>query len=152
QAMLWFANAARLAGKDGHRQAENLRRARSWARRLPRPLRAFPHPGQRPTRLAFDPTGDYLLVQGAAGQCTVWDRESRRARPLPGGGRAVAVADWSPDGKELALGTPSGRVEVCSFPSGKVLHRLSLPGPVTALAFSPDGRTLALAGDRVRLY
>jgi WD40 repeat protein/tRNA A-37 threonylcarbamoyl transferase component Bud32 len=152
QAMLWFANAARLAGKDARRRTENLRRAGSWARWLPRPLRAFPHPGQRPTRLAFDPTGDYLLVQAARGQCTVWDLESRRALPLPGGGRPVAVAGWSPDGKELALGTPSGQVEVCSFPSGKVLHRLSLPGPVTALAFSPDGRTLALAGDRVRLY
>lgn len=143
------------------------------------------------TDLAFGPGDHYLLLTGEpdldTGSTLVWDRERRTttatlpdttgtvlphpdgdlavttggeayrlpagtrlpATDLPGGGTALA---FSPDGKYLAVGEGSGRVDLWD---GRLKRRLGvLADPdtttyqyVSALAFSHDGRTLAVAGD-----
>jgi hypothetical protein len=74
-------------------------------------------------------TGVPLEAEGAAG---------------PAKSRVEALA-FSPDGKLLALGRADGLLRICDAAARTV--RLSLPrvdGPVTRVAFSPDGATLAV--------
>jgi WD40 repeat protein len=51
----------------------------------------------------------------------------------------------SRDGKTLAAGGKGKAVLVWDVASGKELKRLRTPGPVVSLAFSPTGKTLAVA-------
>jgi WD40 repeat protein/serine/threonine protein kinase len=152
QAMLWFANAARLAGNDPGRAWANRVRVRAWSREAVLPVGALPHANQPLRVVAFQPGGNHLLTLTKQDRCYVWDW--RREEPLPWarGESAVRSACWSPDGEWLALGLPSGQVEIRRVPSGDLLHRLDHPGAVTALAFSRDGQHLAIASDVVRVW
>jgi WD40 repeat protein len=91
--------------------------------------------------LAFSPDGK-MLVMGNADATTVWDVATRRqvARfPLA----AYSLA-FSADGKTLAL-VGDGDVELCDLDTHQVTATLTTgyEGWVSAVAFSPDGKTLA---------
>jgi WD40 repeat protein len=69
----------------------------------------------------------------------------------------VRTLDWSADGKSLASGGSGLEVHVWDMPSCKERPPLDVPGNgFGGLAFSPDGRTLAIGagqhGERVLLY
>src|SRR5262249_13839142 len=142
-AVLWFANAARLARQDPEREHTNRVRVRTWSRQVPTPVRALPHPGQVLTHMSFHPHSWHLLTVSQQQKCTVWDLDQERPLPWACGDKPVSCAAWSPDGRWLALGTPKGEVEVRSFPAGELLHSLAHRGPLQALTFSPDGHFLA---------
>jgi hypothetical protein len=57
QAVLWFANAARLATSDPQRQRANRIRVRSWSREVPKPVRVFEHGGQPLRSIQFHAEG-----------------------------------------------------------------------------------------------
>ncbi len=59
-------------------------------------------------------------------------------RPLADG---VADADWTPDGRGLALVLDLGGRQRLEYPRGTTLYETA--GVLTGLRFSPDGRTLA---------
>ena len=71
----------------------------------------------------------------------------------------ITSAAWSPDGSFLALGTDAHSVRVWNASQGRIVQtlRCSEPGaaaspghyPVYRLCWSPDGSTLAAAGDRI---
>jgi RNA polymerase sigma factor (sigma-70 family) len=71
----------------------------------------------------------------------------------------ITVVAFSSDGRRLAYGTENGLVHVCTAADGKPLLEFRPDDtrfhPVTELAFSPDGRTLAAGGywsETVRLF
>jgi serine/threonine protein kinase/WD40 repeat protein/thiol-disulfide isomerase/thioredoxin len=152
QAVLWFANAARLARTDPQRERANRIRVRTWSRQVPTPVRALPHDGQQLRSIQFHAEGKHLVTLTARDKCIVWDLQSERPLPLPGGDRAVRSVAFSPDGRWLAFGLPQGNVEVFSFPAGELLHRIEHRGPVATLAFSREGNRLAVASDVVRVW
>ena len=143
RALLWFAKAAADGNDDPVRQADNLRRARNWARELTLPVRAFPVRGGVRT-LEFCPGKDLLLVL-ADDRLTVrdWraDADLRWASDVP----KVGAAAWSPDGDWLAVGAHAGGVQIRGVPDGRVLQEFNLAGCVTALAITPDGNRVAVA-------
>ncbi len=57
----------------------------------------------------------------------------------------VTAMQFAPGGRYLAVGTADGRIRLWELESRKPISALLGPGPVGALAFSPDGETLAAA-------
>ncbi len=147
-AVLWFARAA-LAGEDSEREEDNQLRARTWGRLCATPTFAA-QAGGTPDRAMVHPSGRYLMMAITKGVYLV-DLETGQPLPFPRRSHARRGC-WSPDGQWLALGRQDGGVDILAFPSGELLHHLPLAGPVESLAFSADGRWLAMATDRVRVW
>ncbi|HYT89177.1 MAG TPA: WD40 repeat domain-containing protein, partial [Gemmataceae bacterium] len=130
------------------------------------------HPGGV-RALAFTPDGRMLVTasqrtekrgEKIRGEVQIWDlqtEKSLRTLVVPGGAWSVAV---SPDGQLLAVGsggfeekslTTAGHVYLWDLSSGKLLRTAeAADGAIAALAFAPDGGTLALASwdGTVRLW
>ena len=53
----------------------------------------------------------------------------------------VSVADWAPDGKQIAVVRPQSKTQTLEFPIGKVLYET--PGWVGDIRVAPDGRRIA---------
>jgi WD40 repeat protein/predicted Ser/Thr protein kinase len=151
QALSWFAAAAEQAGSDPRREADNRLRARNWARTAILPVAAFSL-GLFPRKLAFRPGGELLLMLTGKDRLFIWDWRQDKLVSWPGDQLPVSAACWSPDGGSFVLGTPSGVVQVRKARDGALIHALAHPGAVTALAFSPKGRYLAIASDVVRIW
>jgi len=149
-ATLWFARAAELAESDPARQAANRLRAKNWSRQAIVPIAAF-SVGERPAKMDFRPGGDLLLIL-ANSRIFVWDWRREQALPWADGKMSVGAACWSPDGATMVLGMPAGGVQIRSVPDGTVLRTLNHAGPVSALAYSPNGRYLAIASDVVNIW
>ena len=159
RAALWFANAARLAESDPDRRLANAIRARTWGRRAFTPLRAIAVAGSWPGGLVFHPGGRHLItktvVKGETRDTdvTLWDLETERSLPFPGGLTVVPAAAWSPDGGSLAVSGVEGDVVVGRFPGGGEAIRIRFAGRIRLLTYSPDGRYLAIAGgNSVRVW
>jgi WD40 repeat protein len=102
------------------------------------------------TCLAFSPDGKWVVSGDNGGRARLWDWTkgdapveyvSNPRSPL----NSVAL---SPDGEQLATGDEAGTVRLWAVPTGRMIHTLkdqALQGqvaPVTALAFTADGRSL----------
>ena len=131
---------------------KTLQRARSFRVAIGGPI----------TAIAWSPGGDELAISGFNGRVQLWSlapqphslRSLQIPRPpkaLPGAVNAVAFA---PDGKLVAaigfdhtpgFTPPVGRAAVWRTSDGKLLwNRDNSEGPGNSLAFSRDGRRLAL--------
>ncbi len=121
----------------------------------------------RTRNLLFSPDGRLLLVDGQP--VTLWETATgREYRQLPlGDGAALRYAAFSPDGRAVALDTIGGGLAVWELATGK--RRLPLaeeraltpaeaalasrllvivdPHDPSSVAYAPDGRLLAQAGD-----
>ncbi|MFF7446625.1 MULTISPECIES: helix-turn-helix domain-containing protein [unclassified Streptomyces] len=93
----------------------------------------------------FSPDGRTLAV-AAEGSATVWDAVAGRRLGtfgVPDG--AVRGLAFSPDGRMLAAASPMA-VRVWEVATGRVRHRFTQHPDPEAVAFGPDGRTVAAVG------
>jgi WD40 repeat protein/tRNA A-37 threonylcarbamoyl transferase component Bud32 len=151
-AALWFANAARSAELDERRQRYNRMRVQTWLRKCYIPVAALSHEFTQFRRLAVHPAGRYLYTVGIDDQCTIWDLEQEQAVHGDDWPDEISAITWSADGQWLALGTPSGLVEVFGFPEGKRRVQLNHTGKIKSLSFSPDALRLAVGSHVVRVW
>ena len=155
--MLWFTSAARLAKDDPERQRQNRIRATTWARQAFTPLHGFRGAEETGyyTAISLHPGGRHLLglehrhAHAADGghSINVWDVETEQRVPLPKAAGTAIWAEWSPDGKWLALGSDTGSVTLTDFPAGTEVQDVPFPTSVRQLSFSADGHFLAIFGD-----
>jgi WD40 repeat protein/tRNA A-37 threonylcarbamoyl transferase component Bud32 len=105
--------------------------------------------------LVFSPDRRHLATAGLEPVVAVWDAAGKdKLRTLQAPGDAVLSLAFSQAGRRIAAGTvtagrkgagPKGAVRVWEVSTGKeVLTVQEMPSPVVRLAFSPDGRRLAL--------
>src|SRR5262249_4335647 len=95
--------------------------------------------------LAVSSTGELAILLGH--QAT-WGPTGTLARvPLEGGAprellESVSLADWSPDGRELAVVHRAGGKDRIEFPIGKVLYETA--EAIGSMRFSPRGDLIAI--------
>lgn len=133
-------------------------------------LRAFDGAGDYVNSVGFSPDGKLLVSKGSEDRAIrLWNTETGvLARTLTGHHDYVVSVTFSPDGKLLASGSDDASVRLWDAETGKLLRKimpvelpLQLLAPVAkklfgweidghsygvvAVAFSPDGKTLASA-------
>ncbi len=95
----------------------------------------------------FSKDGKSLASVGAEG-VFLWDVETGRRLLQVGQGPARAVR-CSPDGRHFASGCDDGTIVLWDAKTAGETKTLGpLPGSVTSVSFSPDGKRLAAAGNR----
>lgn len=113
------------------------------------PLRKRLVDGTEPVgTLALSPDGHTVATHSADGRLRIWDLpEGRLRHTVPTGHTTGDAAEFSPDGRTLALATAAEdgvRVGLWDPATGRELRTFTVPdGAVRGLAFSPDGRTVA---------
>jgi WD40 repeat protein len=123
-----------------------------WSMKTGKKLAEF-NVGDDFRRRAFFVGDEGLLMTVDNARATL--RSSLDAKPDTLGGMPAAETDhvaMTPDGRRIVLGTWSDSIYLWSVPEGpgKVLHT---PGFITGVtAFSPDGKTVAIAGGMFGLY
>jgi WD40 repeat protein len=104
--------------------------------------------------LAFSPDGD--KIAGAAspqfqGQSGAWVWEARSGKvlfALEHGSQACWDVQFSPDGRQLAVGWHDGAVTVFDLPGNRPVFTADAhPRGLTVIAFRPDGKHLGSGGE-----
>src|SRR5262249_21784393 len=110
------------------------------------------------TAAAFSPDGNYLVTGRTNRTVQVWDaRDGRKVGPLGTHGGGVQAVAFSGDGRLLASAGHEGRVhlwdatrlgEVSETGPQQPLRAfpVHVPGACLNVAFSPDGRRIAIGG------
>ncbi len=131
---------------DGRRlaTASSDRTAKLWEVATGRQVALMRHDGPV-TAVAFSSDGTRLASAGSG--VRLWEVSTGRelAAYALDDRWAQAVA-FSPDLTRMAAGRTDARVQLCELATGTQLAEMKVGSSVTALAFSPDGSQLAIAG------
>jgi WD40 repeat protein len=145
---------------DGHRIATSAadvsKGVKIWDMLHHEPLAVLDLQGVYADSMAFSPDGKLLALGRNGGQLSFWEPETGNYRvgnaPTAGPGNDSLV--FSTDGAVIATSSGDGSVWITDVASGQV--RQSLPADekhVCPLAFSPDGKTLAVGcTGKIRLF
>jgi WD40 repeat protein len=91
--------------------------------------------------MVASPDGEHVATAGGGVQ--LWSLATRKAIALPTGDEKALALAYEPSGKLLAGGTKSGALILWNA-SGALIARRELHIPIIALAFSKDGKKLAV--------
>jgi WD40 repeat protein/serine/threonine protein kinase len=153
EAALWFAAAAEQSStaENPQRERDNSLRARNWMRRATLPVASMLLSSQA-QQLEFQPHGDVLLVRFGEDQALLWSWRRGHRLPWAEGLAGVSSAQFSPDGAVIALGHSTGAIHLRRVLDGHILATIRHNGFIGAVAFSPDGKYLAVASNSVRVW
>jgi WD40 repeat protein len=104
------------------------------------------------TIVSFSPDGKYLATPAPSPSLKVWDTATGRTRFALGGREGFSLlAAFSPGGQHLATvdwASPewSGEVQIRDARTGARLATLRNSAEICSLAYSPDGKRLAMGG------
>ncbi len=93
---------------------------------------------------SFSPNGQTIATT-STDNIKLWQRDGKLLRTLRGDGDDFVSINFSPDGKVLAAaGGSKGAIKLWSL-DGKLLNTIQSQEPISLIAFSPDGKTIASA-------
>jgi Tol biopolymer transport system component len=117
-------------------------------------IRFFQASGKSIYGMALSPDGTKLVTaagnwqQNTTGEVKVWDAATGTLiRELPGFERHAWTPVLSPDGRWLAVSGGQNTLRIYDTATWNEKSRLNVSIGVRALAFSPDGKTLASASE-----
>jgi serine/threonine-protein kinase len=99
------------------------------------------------TRIAYQSNGGIYIVPALGGAPRLVTRVNPAKQQFGGGwGTPIAGFDWSPDGLRIlwTMGDNGDGITVKTLSSGDTV-KVNAPGAASAPAWSPDGRTVAIA-------
>jgi WD40 repeat protein/ABC-type branched-subunit amino acid transport system substrate-binding protein len=106
--------------------------------------------------VAFNHDGTRLVSASRDGTVRIWDVSRGALTMTLYGHRSLVSATFSPDGQRVATGDRDGLVQLWDVGTGREMLELTgaeVGEGIDSLAFSSDGRRLAVRGDQaVRLY
>ena len=92
--------------------------------------------------VAFSPDSKLLATGGTKNSVKVWEPDTgKQIAEFTGGSSSVA---FSPNGRFLVFAARNRTVKIWDFPNRKEITTLTGLGQISALAFSPDGKRLAI--------
>jgi WD40 repeat protein len=92
-------------------------------------------------RMALSPDGRTIAAAGVGGTVRLWNIATGQALATLTG----TVGPFSPDGKTVATGEQNGVVHLWDVATGRTTGTVSgEAGPVAVVAFTPDGRSIAV--------
>jgi WD40 repeat protein len=139
--LAWSRDGATLAVAAGSR-------VHLWDGRTGKERRTLPLPGTALTdhRLAISPDSRTLVGSESDGTLRIWDLETGELRKTlaEAAARFCCPVAFSPDGTLLASRGQGDAVRLRDTGTWTVRHSFPVDDRITALAFSPDGKTLAV--------
>jgi len=94
---------------------------------------------------SFNPAGTQLVCGGDSGVSFFDVQSGSLVRSIGGTGRC-SVARLSPNGQAVAAGSPAFGGVLYRASDGQTIGTITQPATVARVAFSPDGKTLAVSG------
>jgi deazaflavin-dependent oxidoreductase (nitroreductase family) len=102
--------------------------------------------------VAFSPDGSRVLTVSDDGTARLWDPAAQTHLGLVRRARGpLEDAEYVGKGGRILVAGPGRQALVLRAADGRVVESIPARGPVTAVAASPDGSLLAIAGGRVLL-
>ena len=162
EAMLWFANAAKIA-PDPEREQFNRIRARSYSNDMLVPIAAFQHDATWVGDAEMDASNQFIMTRRLSeqhsndvfdlGPISIFHIHTSQVLPLPEAWLPLKAATWSPDGKRIAVVTGRGEWLEADFPSMTNQTLIAEERDAELLSYSPSGRYLVMYGtDSVQLW
>lgn len=149
-ALLWFLEAWTHAEPGSSARKKNTIRVSSWEKHLPRPVAAWHLPGAKWSRLAFDATGRYLLMQ-EPNRAFLWDTSEDQQWDLLRDQGAVTI-EWHPR-EPWMLCSRGGELSALAIPSCEETWKRPFSDVVTQLLFSRNGHQAAVVhGDSISIW
>lgn len=123
------------------------RTLRLWDLSTGKAVRIISELSSQPVEVAFDPAGELVWAVGDDGQITLWHIASGERRLSFGGADgALVAAAFGPSREVVVLSTQAGSTKLWETAAGRVAESLASVPVANCVAFSWDGRLLALGG------
>ncbi|MBL9122705.1 MAG: WD40 repeat domain-containing protein, partial [Planctomycetaceae bacterium] len=144
------ARSAEYFGNESNQGRMQAGGVQVWSLADGRRAALLPLPaGMQVTAVKLVPDSQFVAIggwlTGEQGKLALWDwKAGQPVREYLGNETEVLSLAVSPDGRYVVSGNAAGEVNVYDLATSAPLHTIALDGPAQAVAFSADGKQLAV--------